>query len=436
MATRLDQITNDPALQTTARGTVTLLPDPEPAPLFCPIISTDDHVLEPATLFEERVPAALAAEMPRIEDDDEGVPYWVVDDARLPIMVSNGAAGRPIEEWTLAPQRFDEFRSGVTNVDQRVRDMDLNGIYASLVFPSIPWGFAGKTLSAMKNREAGLWAVRAYNQWLLEEWCGAHPTRFIPCQLPWLPDPVIAADEIRANAEKGFKAVSFSENPEGLDYPNIYTDHWDPFFQACVDTDTVVNLHVGSSGSIVRPSSVSPKDVMVALFPLNGVMTLIDWIYSGIPLRFPTLKIALSEGGVSWVPMAYERLERAYRQREATKDWTSDLHPVDVARRNFWYTSIEDPTAFQNLELVGADRVTLESDYPHPDTTWPETQTVVRDQLAHLPVDRIKKVAYANAAELYRHPLPPADLVASSEVGSGSVIDSAGQPQRYSWWRS
>ena len=113
--------------------------------------------------------------------------------------------------------------------------------------------------------------------------------------------------------------MSFSENPEGIGLPNIYSDHWDPFFAACEETETVLNLHVGSSGTIQRPSSNSPVEVTTALFPVNAVLASVDWIFAKIPLRFPQLKIALSEGGISWVPAILERLDRAYRQRAASR---------------------------------------------------------------------------------------------------------------------
>ena len=102
--------------------------------------------------------------------------------------------------------------------------------------------------------------VRAWNDWHLEDWAGAYPDRIIPCQIPWLLDPELAADEIRRNAARGFKAVSFPENPEPLGLPSIHTGYWDPLLAACEETDTVVCLHVGSSGATPTTSSDAPGD--------------------------------------------------------------------------------------------------------------------------------------------------------------------------------
>jgi len=404
------------------RGTITYLAEPEPRELWCPIISVDDHVLEPENLFTSRVDPAFGDAVPHIEYDAEDVPYWLVGDLREPMRLTTcGAVGRPMSEWSLAPQKYSEFRLGVYDVHARVLDMDLNGVWASLNFPSFVFGFAGRRLSALKDSDLGLACVRAYNDWMIGEWCGAYPDRFVPCQIPWLRDPAVAASEVRSNAKLGFRAVSFPENPEALGYPHIYSDYWDPFFAACEETGTVINLHVGSSGQVQRPCSASPIDVGVALFPVGAILGLVDWIFSKIPLRFPELKIALSEGGVSWVPMAMERLARAYRQAESSLVWSKkDPDPVEILQRNFWFTSIEDPSAFRFIDLIGVDKVMVESDYPHADSSWPDTQELIRKDVGGLDDAGVRKVCFENAAALYRHPAPPDSLFKTSVVGSRS----------------
>jgi predicted TIM-barrel fold metal-dependent hydrolase len=269
----------------------------------------------------------------------------------------------------------------------------------------------------MKDRTLGLASLRAYNAWLLEEWVGAHPDRFIACQLSWLNDPEVSAEEIRKNADRGFKAVTFSESPEGLGRASVYTDHWDTFLRACEETDTVVNLHVGSSGKRVRSCPSSAQEVSTALFPVHALMAALDWIYARIPLRFPDLRIVLSEGGVSWVPLALERLRRVHRI-DASKVWTrSDPHPADLLVEHFWFASIEDPSAFKLLDEIPVEHVVVETDYPHPDSSWPDNQALLASQVSGLDTEMIRKVAYKNAAALYRHPTPPPDRLRASSLG-------------------
>jgi predicted TIM-barrel fold metal-dependent hydrolase len=357
---------------------------------------------------------------PHLVEDEDGLPFWVVENSHIPITIANGSSGRPPREWNNSVQRFDEFRPGVSNSTARLADMDLNGVWASLCFPSLVWGFAGRVFAAIRDRELGLACVRAYNDWMIEEWCGPHRDRYIPCQIPWLADPVIAAHEISANARRGFRAVTFPETPDRLGFASIYSGAWDPFFLACEETETVINLHVGSSGWVQRPSAESPVEVAVALFPVSGMSALVDWLYARIPLRFPQVKIAFSEAAVSWVPMMLERLDRANRHVDASSAWSPhDPHPVDVVRRNFWFASVEDPAAFRMLDLIGDDRVLVEADYPHADSTWPDTQALLRSELGHLDRASVENVAYANAAALYRHPAPPGDWMSRSVIGGG-----------------
>ena len=394
-------------------GPLTLLPDPGPREVWCPVISVDDHAFEPSTLFD-RVPARFRDVVPRMVEHD-GHPVWQIGDRHFPLLGIDGAAGRPIEQVHASAMHLEQYRRGVWDIHARVQDMDLNGVWASLNFPSIVWGFAGTTLNKLPDKDVALACVQAYNDWMVEEWCGAYPERFIPCQLPYLVDPVVAAQEIRRNAARGVHSVSFSENPHGLGYPSIHGGHWDPFLQACEETGTVLNLHVGSSGKISQPSPDSPTLSMSALFPINGIEALVDWVLSKVTMRFPDLKIVLSEAGISWVPMVIERLTVASRRRRETTYWApSDPDPVDLLRRNFWFTSIEDPSGFRALDIIGEDKVMVEVDYPHPDGTWPQSQETFRGQLEGLPVETIRKLCYQNAADLYQHPAPPDALVKSS----------------------
>jgi predicted TIM-barrel fold metal-dependent hydrolase len=375
-------------------------------PIWCPLISVDDHVFESGGLFDD-LPVKLRESAPRLVTDDRGVLSWLIDGERVAVSAKNAAMGRPMDDWRDESLRHEDMHRGVWDPVARLRDMDVAGIWASLNFPSIVWGFAGTRFSKMKDPALGLACLRAYNDWMLNVWCAADPSRYIPCQLTWLADAEIAADEIRRNAARGFRAVSFSEAPNGLGFPNIYSDYWDPFFAACAETDTVVNLHVGSSGS-TRDGAVGADIVRVVLFPLNGIEALVEWIAAKVPIRHPDIKVVLSEGGASWVPFALERLNRADRQRDAIGGWErSDPHPVDLVNRNFWFASLEDPSAFRLLDVIGEDRVMVETDYPHPDSTWPDSQAMVVRDLGRLRADTVRKVCYENAAGVYRHPLPP-----------------------------
>jgi predicted TIM-barrel fold metal-dependent hydrolase len=210
--------------------------------------------------FEGRVPQQFADRAPRVVDTDDGGQTWMYDGQSLPNVGFNAVVGRPVSEYGFEPARFDEMRRGAWDIHERVKDMDLNGVYASLNFPSFLPGFAGQRLQQVtKDRDLAMACVRAWNDWHTEAWAGAYPDRIIPCQLPWLLDPDVAAKMIYENADRGFHAVTFSENPAMLGLPTIHSGYWEPLLAACADTGTVVNLHIGSSGSSRRrPTTPRP----------------------------------------------------------------------------------------------------------------------------------------------------------------------------------
>lgn len=390
-------------------GTVTFLPEPEPRPRRYTIVSVDDHLMEPPELFEGRVPAKFAERAPRVVEQPNGDQVWMFEDRIIPMAGGNAVAGRPPSEYTTEPVRYDHMRRGAWDVHARVRDMDLAGVWSSLCFPSMVAGFGGARFWECPDQELGLACLRAWNDWHAEAWAGAYPDRFIPLGLTWLGDPEIGAEEVRRNAARGFRALSFPEMPEKLGLPSPHSGHWDPILRACEETGTVLCLHVGSASSIVGGSSDAPGDVAVSLFFVGSIITTADWLFSKVAVRFPGLRIALSEGGVGWVPALQDRVEHCFRYKEFTGGWIGeDLHPLDVLARNFWFCALDDKSGFEQLDRVGADRVMVECDYPHADSTWPDTQRYLHEQLGWLPEPTIEKLTWRTACDLYRLPDPTA----------------------------
>jgi predicted TIM-barrel fold metal-dependent hydrolase len=406
---KLDDLLADTSFTTASRdGTVTFLPEPERRERKYTVISVDDHIVEPPHTFEGRVPAKLAERAPRVVEKDDGSQVWMYDGEEIPNVGFNAVVGRPVSEYSFEPARFDEMRKGAWDIHERIRDMDVNGIYASLCFPSFLPGFAGQRIQVSRDPELALATVRAWNDWHLEEWAGTYPGRIIPCQLPYLLDPEIAADEVRRNAERGFKAVTFSEGPHALGLPSLHSGHWDPLMRACEETGTVVNLHIGSSGTSPSTSDDAPADVIGVLFFGYAMFAAVDWLYSLIPVRFPDIRICLSEGGIGWVPALLDRLDHMLRYHEMYGTWSGiEMTPAEVMRRNFWFCAVEDPSAFAMRDRIGVDKILLEADYPHCDSTWPDTQLVIEREIGGLPPDDIRKFTWENASHLYRHPVPP-----------------------------
>ncbi len=394
------------------RQTATLLPDPPRAVRYHTIISVDDHVVEPPDTFENRLPKRLQERAPRVVLLEGGGEAWQFENQLIPNIGLAAASGRPAREWGTDPERFADMREGTWNPDARVRDMDLDGVYASLNFPSFLPGFGGNRLQTLtKDLQLSLACVRAYNDWHLEAWVGSHPDRFIACQLPWLHDPQLGAEEIRRNAARGFKAVTFPEHPDWIGFPSVFTTHWDPFMQACAETGTVVCLHTGSGG-LPNMGEGAPASLASLVFGSYALIPTAMWLYSLYPVRFPDLKFAISEGGIGWVPGLLDRLDHLLRHVDNPAyfaPWDKvDLRPSEVLHRNFWFCAVDDASAWSNRHRIGVDRILIEVDYPHPDSSWPNSQAQFHEQLADVPSDEAAAITWRNASELFGHPVPVA----------------------------
>src|SRR3984885_7251911 len=224
------------------------------------MVSVDDHLVEPPDLFEGRLPAKFREEAPRVKRLPDGSDVWIFNGQTIPNIGLNAVAGRPREEYGIEPTAFEEMRPGCFDVHERIKDMNAGGILGSMNFPSFP-GFAAR-LFATEDPDFSLALVQGYNDWHIDEWCGAYPGRFIPMALPAIWDPQACADEVRRVAKKGCHSLTFTENPAALGYPSYHTDHWDPLWHALTETGTILNVHIGSSGRLAITAPDAPPDVM------------------------------------------------------------------------------------------------------------------------------------------------------------------------------
>ena len=281
------------------------------------LISVDDHTVEPPDMFKNHLSKKYADDAPRLVHNEDGSDMWQFRDTVIPNVALNAVAGRPKEEYGLEPQGLDEIRPGCYNVDERIKDMNAGGILASICFPSFP-GFAGR-LFATEDQEFSVALVQAYNDWHIDEWCGAYPARFIPMAIPVIWDAEACAAEVRRVAKKGVHALTFTENPAAMGYPSFHNEYWNPLWKALCDTDTVMNVHIGSSGRLAITAPDAPMDVMITLQPMNIVQAAADLLWSRPIKEYPDLKVALSEGGTGWIPYFLERADRTY---EMHSTWT------------------------------------------------------------------------------------------------------------------
>jgi predicted TIM-barrel fold metal-dependent hydrolase len=366
------------------------------------LISVDDHTVEPPDMFKNHLPKKYADDAPRLVHNADGSDCWQFRDTVIPNVALNAVAGRPKEEYGLEPQGLDEIRPGCYNVDERIKDMNAGGILASICFPSFP-GFAGR-LFATEDPEFSVALVQAYNDWHIDEWCGAYPARFIPMAIPVIWDAEECAKEVRRVAKKGVHALTFTENPAAMGYPSFHNEYWNPLWKALCDTNTVMNVHIGSSGRLAITAPDAPMDVMITLQPMNIVQAAADLLWSRPIKEYPDLKVALSEGGTGWIPYFLERADRTYEMHSTWthQDFKGKL-PSEVFREHFLTCFISDKVGVALRNMIGIDNICWEADYPHSDSMWPGAPEELWEVLSanNVPDDEINKMSYQNAMRWY-----------------------------------
>ena len=383
------------------------------------IISIDDHVIEPADVWQNRLPAKYREVGPRViqergkmqfvggvfsyEPSDEGelCDWWLYEDKRVPQTRLSAAAGFSREEVKVTGITYEEMRDGCYDPVARLSDMDMNHTEAQMSFPSFP-RFCGQTFMEADDKVLSDLCVKAYNDWMVEEWCAGSEGRLIPLTIVQLWDAELAAAEVHRNAERGVRAVCFSEIPPYLNLPSIHTDYWEPFFRACEETGTVINMHIGSSSKMPSTSADAPAAVGSTLTFGNAMSSMADWLFSGWLERLPTLKLAYSEGQIGWIPYILERADNVWEENRA---WGGFGENVPEPPSTYYYRQIygcffDDTYGLDNLEKVGVDNICFETDYPHSDSTWPHSKEVAEKLMGHLPEDVIYKLMRGNAIEM------------------------------------
>jgi predicted TIM-barrel fold metal-dependent hydrolase len=384
---------------------------------YMKVISVDDHLFEHARVWLDRVPAKYHDVAPRRFNTGKAE-YWLYEDQAQPAFIMLVApAARPLDEWearighgTGAIElsgwdccRAEDLHPAAENSKARLEIMDVDGVWAEACFPTYP-RFAGTKFLEAKDKELALLCVQAYNDFVLEEWCAAAPDRYISVGILPLWDPQLAAAELERVAAKGMHSITFPENPVPLGLPSFHTNHWNPVFAAAQETGLPLNMHFGSSSHRPITAPDAPMSVEISLNMTCAMFASADLCFSPVFHNFPNLKVALSEGAVGWIPYLFERMDWTW---ERQRDWDSiakDVAPSALFKKNIWGCFISDQVGVRERHTIGVDRLMVESDYPHADTTYPYTRKWVAEALAEVPDDEAHQIAELNARELYRFP--------------------------------
>jgi predicted TIM-barrel fold metal-dependent hydrolase len=220
-------------------------------------------------------------------------------------------------------------------------------------------------------------------------------------------DAELAAAEVRRNAARGCRAVAFSELPNKLKLPSIHDRdrYWDPFFAACSETGTVICMHIGSASSFLTTSRDAPQGVSIALTTVNSQMEMADWLMSGALARFPGIKLAFSESQIGWMPFLFDRCDTIWRKSNAAEiDPSITEPPSSYVKGRVYGCFFEDDFGLRVRDEIGIDQITFERDYPHRDSTWPNTKAHAQKAMADLSAEEIHKVVRGSALVLLQLP--------------------------------
>jgi predicted TIM-barrel fold metal-dependent hydrolase len=366
------------------------------------IVSVDDHISEPPTMFDRHLKGDALATAPKLRTTEAGTNYWDYQGMKLPSVGLNAVVGRVPEEYGVEPTAFSQLRKGIFEPRARLDDMNVNGVAASLNFGSFP-GFDGGVFARAADKVQAIQHLRAYNDWHIDEWCGTDQGRFIPCGILPCWDPQLMVEEIKRISRKGCTAVSINENPTIQGLPSIHNPYWEPMFKAIVEEDMVICLHIGGGNPAPHASMETPIEAWISTMPISIAVGAADWLHLEALERYPTLKLALSEGGIGWIPYFTERSDFSHERHKA---WTHSrfkgTRPSEVFKKHFMCCFIDDAYGLQNLPHIGEDMVAYECDYPHSDSLWPDVPEWLIKSVAHLTDLQIDKVTHLNAMRWFR----------------------------------
>ncbi|MGE0136868.1 MAG: amidohydrolase family protein [Ilumatobacteraceae bacterium] len=377
------------------------------------LISVDDHIIEPPHLWQSRLPDKFKEAGPRIiETADDffdpvrrmtipaGSECWQYEGRLYANIGLNAVAGRPFEEFQRDPLRFEEMRPGCYDPIERVKDMDIDGVQAELGFPSFS-RFAGQVFSESTDKGLGMACIMAYNDFVIDEWSATAPARFIPMVIVPFWDPQLAANEIERTANKGAKAIAFSEDPSKLGFPSFYSESWAPLFHKAEEYDLPLCLHFGSSSTRPQASPESPTAVNITLAGLTSIISMADLLFSPLFIRHPDIKIALSEGGIGWMPHILEKAEHTFERHRWHSPIPSELHPTEIFRKHIFGCFIYDDHGLRSRHEIGIDNIMWEGDYPHSDSDFPHARKRAAETFADIPDEDVHKIVELNARRLY-----------------------------------
>jgi len=372
------------------------------------MISADEHIdlgYLPRDLWTERLPKSLKDRAPHVEDKGEEGDFWVCE-GQLWNFWAGGRYHSRTDRLDNALDRVpgEDYVLRPTTPHLRLADMERDGVEASVLFPPI-------IPMTVSDRELEVACVQAYNDWVAE-FSAAAPGRFLPVAMLFPGDPQASKDEAMRVAKLGLRQVNFMVAP---DFTNqIYSEEWDLFWDAVEEAGLILSYHIGGGGPLLGTltRTHTAQEGRQPIFGMgigNGGKTIyepfVGLFTSAVLERHPNLRFVMAEFGTGWVPYVVQEMDYCY-QKDLGRGWTPKgvtlkMLPSEVFRRQVWCTYQADLAGLHLVEFFGEGHIMWASDYPHKDSTWPNSREVVERETAHLSPEMKKRIIRDNAREFY-----------------------------------
>lgn len=369
------------------------------------IISSDSHVIELPDLWTSRIDSRFKDQAPYMRREGENDQWYVEGDVKVGAMGVISQAGTRFEspEEITFEGKFDDVRPGGYDPDEAIKDMEVDGVQAQVLYPS-----QGLFLYRVENSALLSAICRAYNDWLAE-FCAPYPDRLKGIAMLNLDDVQDGIKEMERASKIGLAGAMISVYP----LPDRQYDgsEYEPFWAAAQEMDFTVALHTATmrlAQGLPRPATTSTQSrAQTATFSVTidywVRSSLADIIFSGVLERYPSLKVVVAEFELGWIPHFLRMMDFIYKERyqQATYRFKNGMTPSDLFHRNVYVSFQEDILGIEMRHHIGVDNLMWGSDYPHVESTWPRSQQVLEEILKGVPEDEKAKISGANAASLY-----------------------------------
>jgi uncharacterized protein len=360
-----------------------------------PIISADSHVAEPPETYIARIDKKFKQRAPVMVHDERRGDIFLIEGSKQPIPLALvSAAGKAPEELSPKGAVWDKLHKGGWDPHARIEAQNQDGIAAEVLYPSV-----GMEICNIPDVDLKKACMDAYNLWLAE-FCAPYPARLIGLGQAAVRTPEDGIMDLETIKKLGFKGVMLPGRPGVTDYNDPM---YDEFFEAAIALDLVCSFHILTSGEGLKQGYRGSK-INSFMSIVRGNQELMSmFVFDGIFMRHPKLKIVSVEADGGWVPHFMYRMDHAYqRHRHWMRGRELDKRPSEYFREHIYFTFQDDYTAFLFKDHMNIERMMWANDYPHSDSTWPWSQQVLKEQLSHMTEDEKNLVLHDNVANLYK----------------------------------